>query len=72
MEIKARLTRRDSDIKAGLSRLTYREGELVSDIVREGVRMILRKRGAIDDSSKAGHYRGNRFPYHLGNKAGQG
>jgi Arc/MetJ-type ribon-helix-helix transcriptional regulator len=49
LEIKARLTRHDKDIIEGLRRLNLKEGELVSDIVREGVRKVLRERGAIEE-----------------------
>lgn len=48
VEIKARLTRKDKDIKDGLNRLKLKDGEVRSDIIREGTRMILKVRGVIE------------------------
>lgn len=47
-ELRARLRKRhDRDIQRAVERLIMEEGEM-SDLVREGVRMILRDRGVME------------------------
>jgi hypothetical protein len=48
VEIKARLGKRDRDIKDAMGRLHLEEWETTSDVVREGVRKELRDRGVME------------------------
>lgn len=47
MQIKARLRKKDSDIKDAIRRLNPEEGEM-SDIVREGARIVLSRLGVME------------------------
>lgn len=53
-ELRARLTRKDNDIKHGMGRLELKEGELHSDIVRDAVRALLVRRGLIQTEDDLG------------------